>query len=280
MAGVRRPGPRWLAAFALISSVAAGCAASPVGSAAAPSPVIASRPVPTEAPSASTAAAAATTRPTPTPLPTTFNRPTDIRTDGICEEGHTCLGLIEPGSHHTDVFAPGFSFTMPEAGWENLEMSPGSANLLPLDAPGDVIAFFTKGKLTKPDGTLDFSVPLTVDGITGWFVAHPDLSVEAPTDVTVGGLHGKRIAFTVSPTSKSHFPRDCPVVTCVILWDAQGATWGWDWGIGSSEKQRMDVLATKDGVVLVMVDSLDGTTYDSLTRQADTILSSVKFDGT
>ena len=38
-------------------------------------------------------------------------------------------------------------------------------------------------------------------------------------------------------------------------------------------------LAAKDGVVLVIVDSLDGTTYDSLTKKADAILSTVKFDG-
>src|SRR3954453_7649419 len=96
----------------------------------------------------------------------------------------------------------------------------------------------------------------------------------------IRGLAGKRVTYTTAPASTTHYPRDCPVSPCVNLWDAQGPTWGWDWGIGSSEKQRMDVLAAKDGVVLVMVDSLDGTTYDSLTRQADTILSSVKFDGT
>ena len=48
--------------------------------------------------------------------------------------------------------------------------------------------------------------------------------------------------------------------------------------LSDSEKQRMDVLATKDGVVLVIVDSLDGTTYDSLVKKADTILSTVTFD--
>jgi hypothetical protein len=176
------------------------------------------------------------------------------------------------------LFEPGFSFTMPETGWENVGMTPGEIALFNLDDPGDEIVFFTHGRLTKTDGTLDFSVPLTVDGITGWFVAHPDLSVERPTDVTVGGLTGKRITYTAAPTSTAHYPRDCPVATCVSLWDAQGATWGWDWGIGSSEKQRMDVLAAKDGIVLVIVDSLDGTTYDSLTKKADAILSTVKFD--
>ncbi|MFL5674272.1 MAG: hypothetical protein ACJ779_04650 [Chloroflexota bacterium] len=281
MASVRRQRSWSLATCALITALAAGCAATPVGSLTAPSPVIASQGVPSQAPTASTAAVAtatATTRPTPTPLPTTFKRPTDMATDGACEEPHPCLGLISVGRHHSQLFTPGFGFTMPERGWQNLAMSPGNVSLRPIDAPGDEIGFFTHGKLTKTDGTLDFSVPLTVDGITGWFVSHPDLVVTEPANVTVGGLDGKRFTLTSAPSSTAHYPPDCPVLTCVNLWKAQGATWQWDWGIGSSEKQRMDVLAAKDGVVLVIVDSLDGTTYDSLIKTADKVLSTVTFD--
>ena len=58
----------------------------------------------------------------------------------------------------------------------------------------------------------------------------------------------------------------------------QGATWAWDWGTADSEMQRLTVLDGKDGPVLIIVDSLDGTTFDSLTAAADTILASVKFD--
>ncbi len=276
---MRRRATNALAVGAAVVVLAAGCQANRVGSLTAPSPVIASLAIPTQAPTPSSAAVAtATPAPTPVPLPTVFRRPTDIPSDGACEEGRPCLGLLKPDTFHSQLFAPGFSFTMPEAGWENIAMSPGNISLRPLDAPGDEIAFFTQGKLTKTDGSLDFSVPLTVDGITGWFAAHPDLTVEPATDVTVGGLHGKRLTFTSAATSTAHYPSDCPVKVCVNLWKAQGATWEWDWGIGSSEKQRMDVLATKDGVVLVIVDSLDGTTYDSLVKTADTILKTVKFD--
>jgi hypothetical protein len=185
---------------------------------------------------------------------------------------------MKPGAYSSQLFVPGFSFTMPEAGWENIAMTPGEVALFHLDAPGDEIAFFTQPKLTKIDGTLDLSVPLTVDGITGWFAAHPDLTVGPATDVTVGGLHGKRMTVEAAPTSTAHYPPDCPVKTCVNLMQGRAPTWSWDWGTGSSEKQRMDVLAAKDGVVLIFVDSLDGTTYDGLVKTADTILASVKFD--
>src|SRR4249919_1522265 len=241
---------RPLAAIALAALIGAGCQANPAGSVTAPSPVIASVAIPTQAPtpSAAAAVASATTRPTPRPLPTKFDRSTDIPSDGVCEDGHPCLGLIKPGTYHSQLFAPGFSLTMPEAGWENIGMTPAEVRLLPLDAPGDGISFFTQGKLVKTDGSLDLGVPQTVEGVTGWLTANPDLAVGPTTDVTIGGLHGKRLTLTTAPDSSVHYPIDCPVKTCVPIWTAQGPTWSWEWAIGSSQKQRLDVLATKDGV--------------------------------
>ena len=59
---------------------------------------------------------------------------------------------------------------------------------------------------------------------------------------------------------------------------SRAPTWAWDWGTGSSEKQRLDILAAKDGVVLIFLDSPDGKTYDGLVEKADAILATVKFD--
>lgn len=271
---------RAIGALVATMLVATGCSAAPVGSATTSSPVIASLAIPSQAPTPSLAAVATpTARPTATPLPTAFARGNDIPTDGSCQGGHPCLGLIAPGVHKTQLLEPGFSFTMPEAGWENIAMTPGEVALFRLSDPGDQVVFFTQPKLTKIDGSLDFSVPQTVEGITAWLAANPDLTVGPATDVTVGGLHGKRMTLMAAPTSTAHYPRDCPVATCVSLMMGRGPTWSWDWGIGSSERQRVDVLAAKDGIVLVFVDSIDGTTYDSLTKTADAILGSVKFDG-
>jgi hypothetical protein len=267
-----------LAMVSLVVLLAAcGAASGPTAPAASVAAIVTPPPSVAASPTAA-ATATATAKPTPEPLPTILERPTDIPTDGACEEGHACLGLIKAGVHHSQLFAPGFSFTMTEAGWENLAMTPGQLALLPLDAPGDAIAFFRQPKLTKTDGTLDFSVPLTVEGITGWFAAHPDLTVGPATAVTVGGLHGMRMTFMAAPTSTAHYPADCPVQTCVNLMQGRAPTWSWDWGTVSSERQRMDVLAAKDGVVLIFVDSLDGTTFDTLTKAADAILATVHFD--
>jgi hypothetical protein len=83
--------------------------------------------------------------------------------------------------------------------------------------------------------------------------------------------------FAVAPGTVSH-PADCPVQTCVDLFIGRANTWAWDWGTISSERQRMYVLTATAGVVLIFVDSLDGTTFDALAKRADTILATVKFD--
>lgn len=262
-------------ALGVATLVVAGCAAAGPSAPAASVPVLVT---PAQSVAASPAAVAtATAQPTPQPLPTALTRPTDLPKDGACEAGRPCLGLITPGSHHSQLFVPGFAFTMSAKGWENLAMTPGEVGLLALDAPGDEIVFFTQFKLTKPDGSLDFSAPLTVDGITGWFAANQSLTVGPATDVTTGGLHGKRMTFTVSPTATAHLV-GCPAQVCLDVIRAQSQTWEYEWGVASSERERVDVLTAKDGVVLIFVDSLDGTTFDALTKRADAILATVKFD--
>ena len=73
-------------------------------------------------------------------------------------------------------------------------------------------------------------------------------------------------------------PATAPSGRCLGLLKGQGATWAWDWGTANSEMQRLYILDGKDGPVLIIVDSLDGTTVDSVTAAADKILASVKFD--
>ena len=55
-------------------------------------------------------------------------------------------------------------------------------------------------------------------------------------------------------------------------------TWDWDWGVASSEKERLYLLDGPKDVTAIVIDSLDGTTFAALTAAADKILASVKFD--
>ncbi len=249
----------------------AACGASTSSSAGVP-PIAVATPVPSVA-----LAATPTSRPTPAPRPTRIPRPTDLPTDGACEEGHSCLGLLGPQAYHTDLFTPGFGLTIADGRWENLAMTPGSVDFDSIDVPGDVIFFFAHPRAVKPDGTLDLSVKMTAAGVADWMAANPNLTVGPVTDVSVGGLTGKQMDIALAPDAVVP-TGDCPVQRCLGLLNAQGNTWEWDWGIADSELQRVYALDGKDGVVLVFVDSLDGTTFESTTRAADTILKTVKFD--
>ena len=155
-----RAGAAWLALGATVLLLAA-CGASSNPSAASPSAAA----IATAAPSAP-AEATPTTQPTAPPLPSAIPRPTDMPTDGTCEEGHACLGLLAAKEYHTDLFEPGFAFTMADDRWENLGMTPGGFDLLSIDAPGDAILFFSHPQATKPDGTRDLSVTMTAAGIS------------------------------------------------------------------------------------------------------------------
>ena len=260
----------WLALGATVVLFAA-CGAATGSSAAVPSTALAT-------PAASVAVATTPTpRPTPSPLPTRIPRPTDLPTDGACEDGHACLGLLSPKTYRTDLFQPGFEFAIADGRWENRAMTPGNVPLESIDAPGDGIFFFAHPRAVKPDGPLDLSVKMTAAGVADWMAANQNLTVGPVTDVSVGGLSGKQMDIALAPAAVVP-TGDCPVQRCLGLLNAQGNTWAWDWGIADSEMQRVYALDGKDGVVLVFVDSLDGTTFDSLTKTADTILKTVKFD--
>jgi len=73
----------------------------------------------------------------------------------------------------------------------------------------------------------------------------------------------------------------CPVQTCVPIFKGQDLTAAppghWDWGSAGSEIQRLYLLTAKDGVVVIFVDSLDGTTLNTLSKAADQILAGLKF---
>jgi hypothetical protein len=178
------------------------------------------------------------------------------------------------------VFKPGFAFTMPAAGWENLSDEGGVLALLPIDSPGDGILFFRQPKATSPDGTPVFSVDISVDAIQKWLATDKALTVGPATSMSIGGLKGVWMDLAVAPGASP--TANCPVQTCVSIFKGLDPstikTWQWDWSTATSERQRLYLLTAKDGVVAIFVDSLDGTTFDALTTSADTILATVRFD--
>jgi hypothetical protein len=218
--------------------------------------------------------------PSPTPLLVTLPRPTDIPTDGACEEEHICLGLLEPSkSYTTRAFQPSMTLSVPSAGWENLSDESFVFQLLAIDSPGDAIAFFRGASAANPDGS-SADVPGTVAGLSDWLAANALLDVTPAKRISLGGLHGVTMDIEIATGAANH-PADCPVQTCVpILRGADPSAkppWHWDWGSGDGERQRLYLLEANDGVVAIFVDSYDGKTFDSLASAAAKILAGVTF---
>ena len=231
-------------------------------------------------PSASAASSTSAAAPSDTPEPLAVSRPTDIPTDGTCEQGHICLGLLTAGTtYQTRAFEPGITFTVPSTGWENLADEGTVLMLLPISAPGDAIVFFRGAKAAQGDGSFATAVD-TVAGLSDWLASSQLLDVTAASPVTVGGLSGVTMDITIAAGAVNH-PPSCHVQTCVPLLKGQDLTahppWHWDWESDGPEIQRLYLLTATDGVVAIFVDSLDGTTFDTLSTAADQILAGLKF---
>ena len=201
--------------------------------------------------------------------------------DGTCEPDHTCLGLLKPGKYHTKVLIPGFSFSIPEAGWENIGQAGGNFALLSTTEPGDAILVFWRPRPTKPDGAQVSGVQTKVASIGAWLEQNTDLAVTKGATASVGGLKGKRWDLQTAPTSTAR-DAQCPTTTCVTFLRGRDPsskpTWEWDWGVASSERERLYLLDGPSDVTAIVVDSLDGSTFDSLTAKADKIIASLAFD--
>lgn len=264
---------------ALVAMMVVGCGGS---SASAPPSALSSSPssvAPAASPTASIAVA--TSRPTPKPLPTAVPRPNDLTLDGTCEPDHTCLGLLSPGKHHTKVLIPGFSFAISEAGWENIGQAGGNFALLSTTDPGDAVLVFWRPRPTNADGSPVSGVKSTVADIGRWLEQNTDLSVSPGANVALGGLKGRRWDVTTAPTATAR-DTGCPTTACVTFLrgtdPSSKPTWDWDWGVATSERMRLYLLDGPTDLTAVVVDSLDGTTFETLTAKADKILASMAFD--
>jgi len=247
-------------AIVLLALAGVACQAAPTGGTASVAP----------SPSAS---------PSATPKPVSLPRPTDIPTDGTCEEGHGCLGVLTPGTDYsTTDFLPHVTFSVPDAGWENLVDSQGTFQLLPIATPGDGIFFFRE---PKASGAGTSSVGSTAGDLAAWVQGNPQLAVSTPEAVTIGGLAGVSMDIRLAADARNEDP-SCPVQVCVPIFKGLEPTppveWDWDWASAGTEAQRLYLVTWTDGtVVAIFVDSLDGTSLDILAAQAELILQTVHF---
>jgi len=263
----RRPRARLPIMIASLAVFAAACQGGAAG------PTATAGPSASEAPGSTGTATAEPTSALPIDLP----RPTDIPTDGSCEQEHVCLGLLEPGTTYTTTeFAAQFSFTVPEAGWQNRVDAGHTIQLLPIAVPGDVVVFFPDPRATDALGQYEAGIGSSVQDLATWLAANPLLDVTPATAVTVGGLTGLRMDVRLADKTHNSGPTDCPVQACLVYFAGSDPE-SWSYGVAGSGAQRIYLLTRPEGVVAIIVDSWDGTTFDTLAEASDAILASVTF---
>jgi hypothetical protein len=256
---------------AILGLAVAGCQG---GAAATPAVTSAAG---TLAPTSAAASTAVASTP-PATLPVAVPRPDNIPSDGSCEdEDSSCLGVLEPGkAYSSKVFKPTVSFKVPTSGWINQFDGAGDIGLQSLDPAGDAIMFFRNPRSVDP------SVGTKVDDIAMWLATYDKLTVTPFEPVKLGGLEG--LTMDIAAASGATSTGDgCPVQVCIAMLRGDDPDpkdpyqWHWDWGSAGPERMRLYLLTDPDGTVAVVVDSVDGATFDSLISTWEKIAPTIKF---
>jgi hypothetical protein len=169
--------------------------------------------------------AGATSSPTPNPTPTQAATPSPVPTPDTnlpswytTSERPTGQGILPAGSHTTQSFSPGFTFSVPE-GWVNPSESGAYIELFP-DTPANQAEFARSESLAQ---VLDMGVHPTP-----WFTceslennrgataaemvaaasANEALAVSDPVDVAIGGLTGMQFDVQRNPDWTGTCPAD------------------------------------------------------------------------
>ncbi|HEX3264525.1 MAG TPA: hypothetical protein VHR16_02545, partial [Candidatus Limnocylindrales bacterium] len=186
-------------------------------------------------------------------------------------------GVLQPKtSYSSKIFEPRVTFQVPNAGWFNEFDGHGELPLVSHDAAGDTVIFLREPR--APDD----SVGASIDEIAAWLATFDQVSMTPAKAVKLGGLNGVMMDVAVAPGATAWDPQ-CPVRVCVpylhgrdpVVGDAY--PWDWDWGVAGPEKERLYLLDASDGTIAVVVDSLDGTTFDSLVGIWEQIVPTIRF---
>ena len=180
-----------LVALAATAGLLAGC-----GSGAASASIAAAGP-PSQAATA-TPVPAQTTAPTPTPTPTPQPTP-GPSPRALCSNGDGVFPIkkcpLVAGTYTAAPFAPIFRFTI-GAGWTNT-LAGINAGQLQRDKPVTTFFGWSTGMVAE-DGS---QIGKTTDSMLAYFAAVPGIVASTPTTVTIGGMPGRSIDFTLTKGS-------------------------------------------------------------------------------
>lgn len=213
-----------------------------------------------------------------TELPISLPRPTSLPTDGSCEPSASCLGTLAAGTHQTSVFRPTTTFTT-AGGWANREDRGGIFDLRSTAIPGDTMLLL-RDPVPLRDGRIVSGVGTDARALAAWLAKDSRLTVNGVASASIGGLDGMRLELAIAP-GVSGRPLGCATQVCVDLFTATDPAlrpvWQYRISLSGPERATVYLLDSRPGVIMIVVDSLDGRTLDRLQAAAAPILASMHF---
>ena len=129
-------------------------------------------------------------------------------TSSYCPNSHggSCLGPLPAGEYRTTTFEPQLTYTVPD-GWTNMEDLPGNFWLYQQrDSQegargGSYLGIFSNVHAAAIECVEAWQdgVGITPAELASWYQTVPGLTVSEPLAVTVGGLDGLQVDFSLEP---------------------------------------------------------------------------------
>lgn len=207
-----------------------------------------------------------TAPPSPSPSPIVLVRPTSA---------------LAPGTYAVTVSSGRVTFTVP-SGWSVPQVGPDSSDFrLHLDAgPADdvVNVFFNMRRAAKDAACTEAPEPgvgSTAQALVADLTKDRNLHVSSSAPITVGGNSGYVLDLTIAPTATRTCPFASGAPSVPLIVDTIAGS-GPFWGVGPAEKIRLVILdAPRETNIVVVIDSLNGASFDQLVGASMPIVQSL-----
>jgi hypothetical protein len=203
--------------------------------------------------------------------------------DGDCPvSGGNCLGPLPAGTYTATAFQPPTTYTVPE-GWINNRDLPAAFILIRAGDKwdrngGNYIAIYRDAAASTWDcsGDPEPGVGHTVEALTAWLTANPNLSTTKPQPVSIGGLDGVKLDLKVQQ------PQRCPPTDGTPI-DRKAVLVGTEIGrvehtVVRDVTTRLYLLSNGAGTVIIEVaDGPKGPTFEEYVNASELVVETLQF---
>jgi hypothetical protein len=186
---------------------------------------------------------------------------------------------LAPGTYTSVAFNPAVTFTVP-AGWEKPDDQAVYLLLSPLGDPDNGIHLFAHPSALSQASDCPASAQPGVGAssleLIAWIRSLKGLTVTSPALASIAGLPATSIDISIAPGWATSCPFANGIPTMPLLYNAPGLRWV----VAGGEVLRLYFVDVPGaGLVIVDLDSFNGTGFQGLLSAAAPVVKSLKFAG-